>query len=313
MNDGLRKKSSIIQKWGGGIILFAAVGFLAHRFWQTSGWSDDWRLSPALIWTMIACALGYSLNSFFSAIAWRRLLLFFGQSDAPRIKCLAIYARTQIARYLPGNVLHLPSRHLAGRNLGFGHVPLVGAAMYEIVGILVGAGTLAFLGYIIFGLEEAWFSGLKMAVLPVALFVLPLLVNRVALIVPGLKNLHVPDRTARELFGWLFPVFVFYLFYFIGLGFLFVSMVFVTLDEAPFAMIGPIITFFAIAVMAGFVTPGAPGGMGVREALIVSFLTPYLGDARSLFIALTFRVVTIAGDFLFFLSSFALQALPDES
>ena len=51
--------------------------------------------------------------------------------------------------------------------------------------------------------------------------------------------------------------------------------------------------------MIGFLTPGAPSGIGIREALLVYFLGPELGAAQAIVIAALFRVATISGDLLF--------------
>ena len=58
-------------------------------------------------------------------------------------------------------------------------------------------------------------------------------------------------------------------------------------------------------------TPGAPGGLGVREAVLVTLLTgAVLGPSESLLVAVLLRAVTIAGDLLFFLTSLPFRA-PD--
>ncbi|MEM1144761.1 MAG: hypothetical protein AAGI88_19435, partial [Pseudomonadota bacterium] len=57
---------------------------------------------------------------------------------------------------------------------------------------------------------------------------------------------------------------------------------------------------FAVAWVAGLLTPGAPGGMGVREALMYLLFAPVVGDAVSAGLALTLRIATVAGDVLGF-------------
>ncbi|MEA3274753.1 MAG: hypothetical protein U9Q81_05555, partial [Pseudomonadota bacterium] len=59
--------------------------------------------------------------------------------------------------------------------------------------------------------------------------------------------------------------------------------------------------------LAGFVTPGAPAGLGIREAVIVLLLEQLgLGD-EALQIALVFRLATVGGDLLFLLMLAPLQ------
>jgi len=58
---------------------------------------------------------------------------------------------------------------------------------------------------------------------------------------------------------------------------------------------------FAVAWLAGYVAPGAPAGVGVREAGLVFLLTPLFNSGFSVAISLTLRLTTTIGDFVAFL------------
>ena len=58
---------------------------------------------------------------------------------------------------------------------------------------------------------------------------------------------------------------------------------------------------YALAWAIGFVVPGAPGGLGVREAMLLTFLSGAVEDKSVLIAAILFRVATTLGDALFFL------------
>jgi hypothetical protein len=62
----------------------------------------------------------------------------------------------------------------------------------------------------------------------------------------------------------------------------------------------------ALAWLVGFATPGSAAGIGVREAILIAALQGPLGASASTLVALALRLVTIAGDVLFFLLSIAL-------
>lgn len=53
---------------------------------------------------------------------------------------------------------------------------------------------------------------------------------------------------------------------------------------------------FAIAWLAGYLVPGAPGGLGVREAMMVLLLSHLLGAGVAVGLAFTLRVTTTLGD-----------------
>jgi uncharacterized membrane protein YbhN (UPF0104 family) len=60
---------------------------------------------------------------------------------------------------------------------------------------------------------------------------------------------------------------------------------------------------FVITWLAGSVTPGAPAGIGVRELVLLFLLKGLVLESDLLLAVLLSRVVTVAGDVLFFLAA----------
>ncbi|MES9970924.1 MAG: hypothetical protein ABW092_12895, partial [Candidatus Thiodiazotropha sp.] len=73
-----------------------------------------------------------------------------------------------------------------------------------------------------------------------------------------------------------------------------------------------VLSAFAIAWSVGFLTPGAPSGIGIREAILILLLSPLAGEANALILALLFRLVTIAGDTLFYFISLITGQTPSQ-
>jgi len=64
---------------------------------------------------------------------------------------------------------------------------------------------------------------------------------------------------------------------------------------------------FAAAWVVGYVMPGAPAGVGVREAILVASLGPIYGEATAVALALILRACSIVVDGLAFLIGMALR------
>lgn len=64
----------------------------------------------------------------------------------------------------------------------------------------------------------------------------------------------------------------------------------------PLVLIGIV----ASAWLVGFIVPGAPGGLGVREAALVLLLAPIIGESYAVALALMQRLVSSLGDLLAF-------------
>jgi uncharacterized membrane protein YbhN (UPF0104 family) len=60
------------------------------------------------------------------------------------------------------------------------------------------------------------------------------------------------------------------------------------------------VAVFAAAWIAGLATPGAPGGIGVRETVITLGLAPVLGGGVALSVALLHRGASVIGDVISF-------------
>jgi hypothetical protein len=67
---------------------------------------------------------------------------------------------------------------------------------------------------------------------------------------------------------------------------------------------------YALAWLLGFIVPFVPSGLGIREAVLVSFLAPSLGVPAATLIAVTLRLANTVGDLLavsFVESAFAIE------
>jgi uncharacterized membrane protein YbhN (UPF0104 family) len=61
---------------------------------------------------------------------------------------------------------------------------------------------------------------------------------------------------------------------------------------------------FALCWVAGFVVPGAPAGLGVREALFIRLFAPGIGEGVAACVAVAYRIITTLGDLLTFLVAY---------
>jgi uncharacterized membrane protein YbhN (UPF0104 family) len=59
---------------------------------------------------------------------------------------------------------------------------------------------------------------------------------------------------------------------------------------------------YTIASVLGFLIPGVPGGVGVREAAMISLLAPEAGIGNAAILAAATRLVTTSSEILFFFS-----------
>lgn len=291
----------------GTILVVLAVGFLFQRLWIHRDWVLKWRPSPQLLLFSLLSVFIYVAAWFLMTLAWFRLLIWYGQSNISFRKCLPIYGRTQIAKYLPGNVFHFAGRHISGRRMGLDHAPLVGATLSEIIGQLVASSTFGVIGFLFLGISQTYISSAGIFAIFILTVLFPAILNQLASKIKPLEPLYLKDKTSAEIITGLIPIHLLYFLFFLILGGVFLGLVYGMSDLSGLDQAGSAVIIFAVSWLVGFVTPGAPGGMGVREAIIVASLSKFISEPESLFVAFLFRIICVLGDLAFFVISFLFK------
>ena len=259
-----------IKRWVGRFLLGMAVLLVARALWDAWPSVKGWRPSGLDALALGAASLGYGLALLLLARAWSSLLAVV-DGQAPRSGTARAWTSTQLAKYLPGNVMHLAGRHLALRALGYGDRTLALAATAEVVVLLVGAGVV--LGFV----AACWLAPIALVPLALALLAGHILLLRV-----------LGRQRAVRMTGAIGLSIGFFV------AFALVALVVLTvLTEArPL----PVMTGGVASWAVGFVTPGAPAGLGAREASFLWFLRGEASAGDLVLAATLVRIVTTLGD-----------------
>lgn len=295
------------------------VFFLAATlffFWQATSHYDeirqfDWGVTQ---WLVLAGAafLGV-LNIAVGGLIW--WLLLAGQGVRIRWwRIQIIFAIAQFGKYLPGNVGQHVARVYMLKDDGAPVGVVVQTVLLEaLMGLGVGAVlALIALSYLLdaTGLQSRGIrEGLLMAVALAAL-VLPWLL-------PNLLNRWLPSLSRRLTGGALLKpldlrravaVASLFVLSFLILGWLLKSQlsgIFGVHGSSAIELTG----LFALIWVAGYLTPGAPAGLGVREALMLLVFGPVYGEAVAIGLGLTLRLATTFGDALAFIVGLGLRRM----
>lgn len=253
----------------GGILFFLAKTLKDH-------WQEVRSLEiTSATWPLLTVALGITLIAhIWSGWVWHLILNTIGQPRDGRWSTV-VYLKTNIAKYLPGNVWHFYGRVRALQSTGSS----TGAAIVGVVlePLLMAAAALG-LAAISFSIAGA--SDWRLLVVPLAALVAMLVGIHPKFLNPVLRKLGKAKAKAQGLsvitstlrlqsYPWraLLGELGFVLLR--GLGFL---MTIVALQALPPNQIVPVMGAFSIAWLLGLVVPGAPGGIGVFEAVAIALL-----------------------------------------
>lgn len=248
-------------------------------------------LTPGLMLLLAVLATVYVLLNQVLGSAWFSLVRSF---DGPTLgwrSALTIFNTTQFFKYLPGNVFHMVGRYAKAREAGASHSALALAQAGELVTVLIAAGLVAsvFSWPVLAELLRAY--ELTEWIPWVGLLGLVGFCGLITALVLG-GRLHVGGKFLLACLQAL-PIYVAFILLSGAAAIPIALWIEPQLPIAPWGLVGILSTAWLI----GFVLPGAPGGLGAREAVAVAGLTLVgvtLPVATA--IAVGHRVVTLAGD-----------------
>jgi uncharacterized membrane protein YbhN (UPF0104 family) len=234
-----------------------------------------------VIWVIVAgFALSYALANLMLAFAWWNLLSQFGGI----ISChwaLRTYGISQVAKYIPGNIFHFVGRQAMGAAAGVPSWALAKSAVGEIV---MASATCALFGLLVLPLVVTDMTVVQ-SIIAFAV--------AVGLAVFGLKYFFGSRATCA--LG-------FYIGFHAVSGAIFVGLL-ELVSTQPEGLHLPWILFcgaYVLAWVAGFITPGAPAGLGVREVVLLFLIGSMVLESDLLLAIVLHRAVTVIGDVIFF-------------
>lgn len=247
-------------------------------------------------WMLLAVGSAW-LSLVINGLAWQSCLQWLGIHTDTRV-LVPLFLASNLKKYLPGGGWHLLTRIQGLRQGGPGIGPGVSTGTALLAALLDPMlMALAALALIPLG---GWQGGLLMLGLaPALLLALPDRLSAVLRWLEIQKGRHLgleagapPALGSTPWIPWLQE-----------LGFVLVRFLPFACCVQAFDQVEPLgwagwLAAFALAWTAGLVVPGAPGGLGVFEAVLLLRLAGTVAEAPLLAVALTYRLTTTAADLL---------------
>ena len=292
----MKKIWSAIKPYLRWVILGGTLFFLAKAF------KDHWQEVTVIRidvagWTALFIAFSLTLLAhIWAALVWSWILRSFNQPVQSRW-VFQVYLKTNIAKYLPGNVWHYYGRILAvtdaGGSLSAATIsvllePLLMAAAALLVALI--GRQLGWVGN--YGNAQTW--GLQILGLAVVLLAVhPRTLN------PGLQVLRrlkekTPDTEAFTIKHYpLIPLLGELGFLLLrGSGFIVTLMALTLVSPSQLPLL---FSSFSLAWVLGLVIP-TPGGLGVFETTAIALLNPYFDTGVILSVVALYRLISILSE-----------------
>lgn len=273
----------------GGFIAIASLFFVGQKVATNfTALLQSKLFTPEIVIMIVFLSVIFAILSNALGFAWRFLLIAEGV-PIPKNLALSIFGKSQIAKYLPGNVFHMVGRQVLAANAGCSHQKLLKSTVWEIFLHAFAAG---FLGSIL--LVYSVPDGLTK-------FYALILTLLICFAFPSVYRLIEKDR--------VFALSGYIVFHMMG-GLIFAYLInHFSHDAIAINQLAIIVGAYCFAWLAGFIIPGAPGGLGVREFVLYLLISPWINDKVLLNAIIVSRVVTTLGDVGFFMIGYSLGHL----
>lgn len=284
------------------ILVAFSIIFITLKLYQHFPELRQLNLSTEMITISFLAVLANVFLTTLIALIWalilKKLSIVIGILQAT-----VIIGKVQIAKYLPGNVFHYLGRMSLAKNVGIPTDKLLVSMGMETVAVLIAGFVIAISGFLI--RFESMRSVLIIERIITENFFqitfLAIILIGGLLLLPSIRRWLFSQKDNLRLSKLALPV-ILYLIVFIIQGIVVYFLVINALLSKS-VEIGWIecVWRFAVAWTLGFIVPGAPGGIGVREAVFTGLFSNELGEAHAVVLSLLLRVISIAGDILTFL------------
>jgi uncharacterized membrane protein YbhN (UPF0104 family) len=273
--------------WGTRVAAAGLLAYLGLRLWEL--WrANELSFSTAEPSLLVVAAIASLIAVVAYGCVWPVILRLLG-APVPR-DALGIFLKSQLGKYLPGSVWHYAGRAAMARTRGVPVATTMASLGIEVVASALAAGLVS-------ALVVPPLASLGLATGLIALVLLfPWLASVTTRLRPELRTLHLAGRIVPPAMVLYLPVWAAY-----GAALWLTARAFFPLavEELPF-----FVGAFALGWLAGLVVVVAPGGIGIREAVLVALLGPRIGTAEAIVVAGTSRVLLTGADF--FAGAFAM-------
>lgn len=292
--------NNIYRKFGT-IITLSALLFFIYYLINNIELLKSVNFSANTLLGISICIFEYTIVMLLSAITWN-LLLKSLDIELSHSKSIYIYFVSQIGKYIPGNIGHHIGRVTISRNYGLPTGKVVFSMTLEIVLIIFSALFISLIGWLLFDSISKASETVSIPIWNIVVVCLFLLTIPYALKIS--LEWIVNKKQCNEDQPYVLPtprisiILAALLLYTIAFsinGLILWTLSGIILQDFETNLL-LYISIFAISWTVGFITPGAPAGLGVREATLIILFGMIFDNDNALGLAILLRIVTTLGD-----------------
>lgn len=255
-------------------------------------------LLPSLIYLLLQTAL-----IMLSALPWKTFLSFLADKQIPLKNAIRVFGESSIYKYIPGNVFQYVARNKLAFDLDISHLDVAVATFLDILSNLFCASVISLL---LLNKDILYLLSL-INVEKIFIAAIILVVSFAVLLLLSKKFIGYIKTVKSKINKGNIKQFLKHLFFYVGYCFLnhvalLASYYFLIIRLTPETLsvnaIIRILGAYILAWLIGFITPGSPGGIGVREAAMMIVCPKSIDSDILILFVLILRVLSVFSDVL---------------
>ncbi len=228
------------------------------------------------------------VSSLIGIYGWHLLVTHYAAQSVSFATSYYYFAKTEISKYLPGNIFHFVGRQALASKIGLRQKEM--AKISLLFTLLLAAATVVAAAFLTLGNEHLPFYLKMLSPFLAAGALLPSLLLYPSVETKRKLSVTLLLSVSLILQGGIVALIV-------------AHQMHTSLSYSYFLLLSAV---YVLSWLVGFVTPGASGGLGVREGAfvaIVAFLHLHISDDTVVFAVLAIRLLNIVVDILLYLST----------
>lgn len=277
------------QKIGQIIIYLLTLFFIVRIFYLYWPKLED-SFNHINIFYLLLSVLCFSFSFIVLGFVWHQIIKTLGRINL--IESLFIYYKSQIIRYIPGNIWGFGARIYFLKKAGFESAQTIPALVYENLLLCFSSIT----AYFIFRYFLAVPLYLDASLAIIGVIILLVLINRKIffLFIKIFRRIDINyDISLKKTAIYVSQYLFFWLLCGFGLYFLVLSFTSLAISK-----IGAIIMIYAVAWAIGYLSLITPSGLGVRELSLIFLLPKVVVQSLAGLLAVFSRLVSLTGELL---------------
>jgi hypothetical protein len=295
-NIDIKKAAS----WAGSLLMVVSLGFIVRRIFLTRGDIDfSVFTNPVILFALLSVALLEGAGIIMASLNYRALVANVAGVKVKPALAVVVYTVSNLYKYIPGGVMYVLGRNkmaIDTEALSHGKVALatlLEGMFFAVAAVFVAAA---------FSFEHSLYYIRQSEILPlVGIIVLIVIAAAIPVVYRFRKKLADffinLKKDTQDLRVAVMLKRLFYALVLIALwAFSFLAALMLLGQPMTFNLGIMVMGLYMLSWVAGFLTPGAPSGLGVREVVMLMFMGGTLNEGILISAMFMHRMLTVVGD-----------------